>query len=281
MHHPYWWNDLFVYKYKRNTPKDKTAYITHSTILEFLWSFIPLVIFLFVFAWGWHIYHEMRKMPTNAIEVHVVGKQWAWNFKYKSGKETANEFVVPVGQDVKLIMSSLDVLHSFYIPSMRIKQDVVPGRYTALTFKANKTGNYHVFCTEYCVASHAKMLSTMKVVSMAEYEEFLRAKDEMEGLSLPERGAKLYNLKACVGCHSVTPETQGKSGPSWHGLFGKNIPLEDGSSVLGDENYIRESILNPQAKIHKGYAGVLMPSYQGQLNEDEVSALIEYIKTLK
>lgn len=267
----------FVLKYKRKTNNDKTPYITHNTFLEFLWSFIPLVIFMIVFGWGWHIYHQMRAMPDNALEVHVIGKQWAWDFMYKSGKVSANEFYVPVNTPIKLIMTSQDVIHSFYVPSMRIKQDVVPGRYTALTFNAEKLGDFQIFCTEFCGAAHSAMLGKVHVVSMEDYEKWLQENDE--GLSLVQKGEKYYNSKGCIACHNV--DGTAKVGPSWKSLFGKNRELEDGSSASADENYLRESILQPNAKVVKGFPKGVMPSYQGQLNEQEVSALIEYIKELK
>ena len=267
----------FALKYKRKTDNDKTAYITHNHMLEFLWSFIPLVIFLVVFGWGWYVYHQMRQMPDNALEVHVFGKQWAWDFQYKSGKVSANEFVVPVNTPVKLIMTSSDVLHSFYIPSMRIKQDAVPGRYTTLWFNAEKLGNYQVFCTEFCGAAHSMMLAKMKVVSQEEYEAWLQESDE--GLTLAQKGEKLYNGKGCVACHSVDGST--KVGPSWKGMWGNERELADGSKVSADENYVRESILEPSKKVVKGFSAGVMPTYQGQISEAELSAVIEYIKGLK
>jgi cytochrome c oxidase subunit 2 len=267
---------FFAMKYRRKSANDKTAYITHNTFLEFLWSFIPLVIFLFVFGWGWYIYHQMRAMPKEALEVHVYGKQWAWEFVYKSGKASTNEFVVPVNTPVKLIMTSKDVLHSFYIPSMRIKQDVVPGKYSALWFESEKLGDFHVFCTEFCGAAHSLMLGRMKVVSQADYEAWLQENDE--GLTLVQRGAKLHNDKGCVACHSVDGSV--KVGPTWKGIWGATHQFVDGGSALVDEAYIRESILEPNKHIVKGYPAA-MPSYQGQLTEEQLNAMIEYIKTLK
>ena len=268
----------FVFKYKRKTDNDKTAYISHNGFLEFLWSFIPLCIFLGVFAWGWYIYHDMRSMPKDALEVHVYGKQWAWDFEYKSGKKTTNEFTVPVGTSVKLIMTSRDVLHSFYVPSFRIKQDVVPGRYTTLWFQAEKLGEFHVFCTEYCGGAHSNMLAKIKVVPLAEYETWLA---EVEDTNLPpaERGKKLYVSKTCSGCHSV--DGNAIVGPSFKGLFGANRQFEDGGTAVADENYIRESILEPNKHTVKGYPAGAMPTFQGQVTEEELNALIEFIKGLK
>jgi cytochrome c oxidase subunit 2 len=267
----------FVLKYKRKTNNDKTPYISHNTFLEFLWSFIPLVIFMVCFAWGWVVYHHMRTMPEDALEVHVFGQQWSWSFEYKSGKASTNEFYVPVGRPVKLIMTSKDVIHSFFIPSMRIKQDVIPGTYTAIWFNAEKTGDYQIFCTEYCGAAHSNMLAKMHVVPVADYEKWLQESDE--GLSMAERGQKLFNDKGCVACHSTDGST--KVGPSWKGLFGSERELADGSKAKGDENYIRESILNPNARVVKGFPSGVMPTFQGQLSEEQLNALVEFIKTLK
>jgi len=268
---------FFAIKYRRKTNTDKTPYISHNTALEFLWSFIPLLIFLGAFVWGWYVYHNMRAIPENATEIHIFGKQWTWEFAYKSGKTSANEFWVPVNQPVKLIMTSRDVIHSFYIPAMRIKQDVVPGMYTALWFNAEKTGDYQIFCAEYCGAAHSQMMAKMHVVPVEEYEKWLQENDE--GLTLAQKGQKLYNAKGCIACHSLDGSV--KVGPSWKGLFGrKDRPIESGT-VDADESYIRESILQPNAKIAKGFPSGVMPTFQGQLSEDQVMALIEFIKTLK
>ncbi len=271
---------FFVWKYRRKTNNDKTAYITHNTFLEFLWSFIPLVIFLGVFAWGWLLYHDMRTMPKDALEVNVFAKQWAWEFEYKSGVKTGNFFVVPVNKDVKLIMASNDVIHSFYIPSFRIKQDVVPGRYSALWFNANKLGEFHVFCAEYCGTQHSGMLATLKVVPQAEYEAWLEEESKVGTLPLAKRGEKLFAVKACASCHSVA-DASTKVGPSLWKKYGTKEHIEGMSDVDVDENYVRESILSPNAKIVKGFPKGVMPTFQGQLNETELNALIEYIKTLK
>lgn len=270
----------FVWKYRRKTNNDKTAYITHNTFLEFLWSFIPLVIFLGVFGWGWYIYHDMRSMPTDALEVHVFGKQWAWEFEYKSGVKTGNMIVVPVNKDVKLIMTSKDVIHSFYIPSFRIKQDVVPGRYTALWFNADKLGEFHVFCAEFCGTQHSGMLATLKVVPQAEYDAWLEEESQVGTLPLAKRGEKLFSVKACASCHSVA-DASIKVGPSLWKKFATSEHIEGEPDVTVDENYIRESILSPNAKIVKGFPKGVMPTFQGQLSETELNALIEYIKTLK
>jgi cytochrome c oxidase subunit II len=274
----------FALKYKRKTANDKTAYITHDTRLEVLWSVLPLIIFLFVFAWGWIIYHDMRTMPKNALEIHVTGKQWAWTSEYKNGVRS-NEVVVPVNQDVKIILSSEDVIHSFYVPSFRIKQDAVPGRYTALWFHADKLGEFHVFCTEFCGTAHSAMITKLRVLSREDYEKWLTEEADVSTLPVAQRGAKLFQTRACASCHNVDNPAV-KIGPSLQNAFGMaNHEMADGSKVDIDENYLRESILNAQAKIVKGFKGSdgrsQMPAFQGQLSEAEVVALIEYIKTLK
>lgn len=270
----------FVFKYKRKTANDKTAYISHNTFLEFLWSFIPLVVFLGVFAWGWYIYRDMRSMPKDALEVNVFGKQWAWEAEYKNGFKTVNEIVVPVNRDVKIILTSNDVIHSFYIPSFRIKQDAVPGRYTALWFNANKLGNFHLFCAEFCGTSHSGMIGVVRVVTQAEFDKYMEEGQEEGQLPIAKRGEKLFALKACSSCHSVdNPAT--KVGPSLFHKFGTKETIEGGSQVEVDENYVRESILTPNAKIVKGFPKNVMPVFQGQVSESELNALIEYVKSLK
>lgn len=292
---------FFVFKYKRQSGTDKTAYITHNHTAEFLWSFIPFVIFMLAFAWGWIVYHEMRSFPDNALEVHVVGKKWAWRFLYKNGKEVQGSMdaqnkalppvmVVPLGKPVKLIMSSekmvpggddptdRPVLHSFFIPAFRTKQDVVPGRYTALWFKAEKEGEFQVFCAEYCGASHYGMQAKVKVVPVADFENWLSSEGS-GNLSLADKGRELYAQKACIGCHSL--DGNRGVGPTFKGIFGMEESTDAGK-VKVDENYLRESILDPQKKIVATYSKPSpMPTFAGQLSDDDINALIEFIKTVK
>lgn len=270
----------FAIKYKRKTANDKTAYITHDTRLEVLWSVVPLIIFLFVFAWGWVVYHDMRTMPKDALEVHVTGKQWAWTVEYKNGVRST-EMVVPVNKDVKIILASEDVIHSFFVPSFRIKQDAVPGRYTTLWFRAEKLGDFHVFCTEYCGTSHSGMITRLKVVSQEDFDKWLTDESEIGSLPLAQRGAKIFQTRACASCHNVDNPAV-KIGPSLYKKWGMEEELDGGGKVTVDENYVRESILESQAKIVKGFAKPSqMPAFQGQLSEGELTALIEYIKGLK
>jgi cytochrome c oxidase subunit II len=271
----------FAIKYKRKSANDVTAYITHDTRLEILWSVIPLILFLFVFAWGWVIYHDMRTMPKDALEIHVTGKQWAWAVEYKNGVRST-EVVVPVGRDVKIILTAEDVLHSFYVPSFRIKQDAIPGRYTAVWFRADKLGDFHLFCTEYCGTQHSGMITKLRVLSQEDFDKWLTTESEVSTLPMAQRGAKIFQTRACASCHNIDNPSV-KVGPSMYKLFGaENHELESGVKVTADENYMRESILNSQSKIVKGFGPrSAMPAFQGQLSEIEVSALIEYIKGLK
>ena len=214
----------FAIKYRRKTDQDRTAYISHNGVLEFLWSFIPFVIFMVVFVWGWVVYHQMREMPEDALEVHVIGQKWNWNFLYKSGRKSAGEFVVPIHTPIKLIMNSRDVLHSLYIPSFRVKQDVVPGRYTSLWFEATRLGNFQIFCAEYCGDQHSNMLAKVKVVSLEEYETWL-ANDPYKGLSLVQIGETLFK-KQCMACH--LPTEASLVGPGLKGVFGRKQYFEGG-----------------------------------------------------
>lgn len=270
----------FALKYKRKSDNDKTAYITHDTRLEIIWSVIPLIIFLFVFGWGWIVYHDMRTMPKDALEISVTGKQWSWTTEYKNGVKST-EIVVPIDRDVKLVLGSEDVIHSFFVPSFRIKQDAIPGRYTTLWFRAEKLGEFHVFCTEFCGTSHAAMITRLRVVPQNEFEKWLTEESEIGSLPIAERGAKFFQTRACASCHNVD-NPAAKIGPTLFQKFGTDETMIDGSTVKIDENYLREAILDPNATIVKGYAKPsVMPAFQGQLSESELNAIIEYIKTLK
>ncbi len=263
----------FAFKYKRRTDNDSTPNIHGNTALEFLWSFIPFVIFMIVFVWGIIIHKDMRNMPKDAFEIQVTGYQWGWKFDYKSGVQTNGEFAVPVGVPVKLIMKSDEVLHSFFIPAFRIKQDVVPGIYTSLWFNARTPGDYQVFCTEYCGTSHSNMLATLKVMAPNDFENWLIENSKVKDLPLAERGRLIIEKGTCVSCHNISNER--KIGPGFAGLWGSNREFADGSSAVADENYIRESILYPAKKIVKGYANQMNAQ---NLSESELQAVIEYFK---
>lgn len=268
---------IFAIKYRRKQDGDKTPYLSHNTALEFLWSFIPFVIFMVAFVWGWIVFHQLRKMPTDALEIAVQAQKWDWTFVYKNGRRVASEFYVPVNQDVKMLLTSNDVIHSFYVPAFRTKQDVVPGRYTALWFNANREGSFQVFCAEYCGDRHSGMLAKVHVVSREKYENWL-ASEPYKGLSSVEIGQKIYAGR-CVACHTVTEARN--VGPGFKGIFGRTEHFEGGGEVVVDENYIRESILNPNAKVVAGFPKGVMPTFAGQLSEEEILGVIDYLKTLK
>ncbi|MBX3020306.1 MAG: cytochrome c oxidase subunit II [Bdellovibrionales bacterium] len=268
---------VFVIKYRRKVEGEKTPYISHSTTLEFLWSFIPFVIFMVVFVWGWKLFHDFRKMPENALEIAVEAQKWDWTFGYKSGRRVSGEFYVPINEPVKLVMTSKDVLHSFFVPAFRNKQDVVPGRYTTYWFQANALGNYQVFCAEYCGDKHSGMLAKVHVVTREQFDEWL-SNDPYKGLSSVDIGQKVYAAR-CVACHQLT-DAKGV-GPGWKGMFGRSEKMADGSTITADENYIRESILNPNAHVVEGYPAGVMPTFAGQLNEQELMGIIDFIKTVK
>ena len=267
----------FVIKYRRRSEQDKVEYLPGSHVLEFIWSFIPLVTFLGIFYWGWIVYKNTRQFPEDAVNIHVTGFQWAWSVQYANGKTSANEVTVPVNERVILNMRSKDVLHSFFVPSFRIKQDVVPGYITKLSFVATKVGKYRIFCAEYCGTAHSGMIGWINVVEKPSFIEYLNT-DETKGLSLVELGERTYK-SLCIVCHS----TDGSRviGPTFKGLFGSVRTMADGSTVTGDENYIRDSILNPNSMLVEGFPPGQMPMFQGTLNEDQVTQVIEYIKSIE
>jgi len=221
----------------------------------------------------------MQISPKDAIEVKVTGQKWFWTFGYDNGIISTNELVVPVSKPVRLLMSSKDVIHSFYVPGFRIKMDVLPNRYTITWFEATHTGTFDLFCAEYCGKSHSEMIGKVRVVSDREYKEWLESNFSLgEDMTPEEWGATLYQTKACITCHSVDGSIN--TGPTLRGIGGRRETMSDGSVINVDENYLRESIIEPKAKIVSGYAPV-MPTYQGVLRNEEIDALIAYIKSLK
>ena len=257
----------------RYRPGVRAEQIEGSIALELTWTLIPLGVFLAIFVWGAVVYFKERTPPRDATEVYVVAKQWMWKLEHAEGQREINELHVPVGRDVKLIMTSQDVIHSFYVPAFRIKQDVLPGRYTTAWFRATKPGTYHLFCAEYCGTLHSGMIGSIVVLDPAQYEAW------MSGGStgpLSATGEKVFAELGCATCHRS--DTQGR-GPNLQGVFGKPVLLEDGRTVTADENYIRESILDPGAKIVNGYKPV-MPTFQGLLSEEQLNALVAYVKSL-
>jgi cytochrome c oxidase subunit II len=265
---------VFAVKYHRSTHR-KAVQIEGSLALEIGWTVIPLAITMIIFVWGAVIFFGMNRPPAQAMEIYGVGKQWMWKFEHLDGQREINELHVPVGRDVKVILASQDVIHSFFVPAFRIKTDAIPGRYTYAWFRATKTGRYHLFCAEYCGTMHSGMIGEVIVMEPADYEMWL-AGGPSEG-SLAQNGEKLFQQLACNTCHRGD---SGGRGPNLVGVFGSTVALADGRKVTADENYIRESILNPQAKIVHGFTP-LMPTFQGQISEEGLLQLVEYIKAMK
>jgi cytochrome c oxidase subunit 2 len=248
--------------------------IEGSTALEITWSVVPLGIFLVIFAWGAFIFFQERTPPRDATEIYVVAKQWMWKLEHVEGQREINELHVPVGRDVKMIMTSQDVIHSFYVPAFRIKQDVLPGRYTTAWFRATKPGVYHLFCAEYCGSQHSGMIGQVVVMEPAQYEAWLSGGNSTG--SLASNGESVFQQLGCPTCHRS--DTQAR-GPNLVGIFGKPVQLEDGRTVIADENYIRESILSPSAKVVSGFKPI-MPVFQGLVSEEQLTELVAYVKSL-
>ncbi|WP_020401591.1 cytochrome c oxidase subunit II [Gracilimonas tropica] len=268
----------FAIKYRRRSEDDETPLITHNNKLEITWSVIPLLLVFVVFGWGYKGWLNLKTVPDNAYEIHVSAYKWGWTFKYENGAQVGNEVHVPAGRPIKLVMQSQDVLHSFFVPDYRIKQDVLPNRYTYVWFQADETGESQVFCTEYCGTSHSNMLAKVIVHTENDFEAWLEEQGTGGGGTPEERGEQLVGLQGCASCHSM--DGSDGIGPTWQGLWGKERNFESAASVSADENYIRESILNPSAKIVEGYQNQMV-SYEGRLSDDDISDIIAYIKTLE
>ncbi len=280
----------FVWKYRRKSADQKTSSISHNGKIEFAWSVFPTILLLVIFYKAEKDFMAQTVVPENPLNVHVVGKKWFWSVRYpdypggelvSSTEEPVPTLLVPKGRPVKLTLTSDDVIHSFYVPAFRIKRDAVPGKYNTMWFTATEVGRYNLFCTEYCGTSHSKMAGTVLVLEPDEFEARLKKLLELkpnDGEAMADFGQRVYNARACVSCHSL--DGSPKTGPSWKGLFGKTENLADGSTLVVDENYIRQSILEPNAQIVSGFAGG-MPSYAGQLDDEQITALIEFIKTVK
>jgi cytochrome c oxidase subunit 2 len=265
---------VFAIKYRRRSAGERPRPIHGHLGLELLWTVIPLGLALVMFVWGAWVYFAINRPPADALEVFVVAKQWMWKFQHSSGTREINELHVPVGRPVRLTMTSEDVIHSFAVSDFRIKMDVVPGRYSTAWFEATKPGEYRLGCSEYCGTEHALMVGRVVVMKPEEYGAWLGGAPA--GVSPAAAGEKLFQQQGCAACHLPT----GKGlAPSLAGIFGKPVKLTTGESLTADEAYIRESILNPQAKLVAGYPPI-MPPMKGVLNEEQVAQLIAYIKSL-
>ncbi|MEX2260808.1 MAG: cytochrome c oxidase subunit II [Bryobacteraceae bacterium] len=264
----------FAIKYRRRSEDERPPTIEGGLALEFTWTIVPFLIAMFIFGWGAQVYFRQFRAPDDATEVWVVGKQWMWKVQHLGGQREINELHVPVGRAVKLIMTSEDVIHDFYVPAFRTKRDVLPNRYSTLWFRPTRTGVFHLFCAEYCGTKHSGMVGSVYVMEPADYQQWLTG-GRAEG-SLSEQGARLFQDLACDNCHRE--DGRGR-GPRLEGVFGTTVLLDNGQRVTADETYLRESILNPGAKIVSGHQNI-MPTFQGLVTEEDLIRLVEYIKSI-
>lgn len=265
---------FFLIKYRRGSTADRTKLPPGTVKTEISWILGLVVIALIFFVWSAATFFRIQTPPRNALEIQVIGKQWMWKLQHPQGKREINELHVPVGRPVRLLMTSQDVIHSFYIPAFRIKQDVLPGKLTSTWFTATKPGVYHLFCAEYCGTKHSGMIGQVIAMEPADYEAWLRSGEQ--GQSVMQAGAALFRSRGCSGCHAEGSQIRA---PRLEGVYGRPVPLQAGGVIVADEQYIRDSILLPGNQIVAGYEN-LMPSYQGMLNESELLQLIAYIKSL-
>ncbi|MFB6247530.1 MAG: cytochrome c oxidase subunit II [Salinibacter sp.] len=265
----------FVYRYRRQDPGERPAPVEESRALEVSWIVVPTILVLLVFNWGFKSYVKMSTNPSGTYQIQVRAQQWNFLFEYPNGV-TSDTLYVPRGQEIKMRMSSSDVLHGFYIPAFRVKYDILPNRYTSVWFEATKRGDYDLFCTEYCGRSHSEMNSVVRVVSQQDFQKWLENAAAPKDIPLPKLGERLYTQRGCQSCHSL--DGSRKVGPSFQGLYGTtDHAMSDGSSVTVDANYLRQSILKPEARIVEGYQN-LMPGAYSNLSERELTGLIAFIK---
>ncbi len=268
---------FFSIKYHHSTAADRSNPPYFNLPMELLWTGIPLMLCLVLFGWGARLFVHMRQAPADALEINVVGKQWMWKIQHPQGRREINELHVPVGRPVKLLMTSDDVIHSFFVPAFRVKQDVLPERYTTEWFEATTTGTYPIFCAQLCGTFHAQMIGTVIAMRPEAYDQWAISPSTKESTNTttPVSGETLFAQYGCASCHQSRDFDRG---PSLVGIFGKTVHLENGQTVVADENYLRESILQPRAKLVDGYSA-LMPTYEGQLDEEQIQRLIAYLKT--
>ncbi len=272
---------LFVLRYRRRPGRETIPagpVPTHNTALELTWTLVPLILVGVIFYLGFTGFMDLSTPPQNAYDVQVTGSQWKWSFTYPNGLEDEN-LHVPADTAVRLTLTSTDVIHGFYIPDFRIKHDAVPGRYNAIWFRAPKPGTHDIFCTQFCGTEHSKMHAQVIVQPAEEFSKWLETTSAALAIASPvEHGERLYHTLGCAQCHT----TDGKplTAPTWKGLFGSTVQLTGGGTVTADENYVRESILSPNAKVVQGFPPI-MPTYQGRIKDAEINAIIAYMKTLK
>ncbi len=264
----------FTIKFKRSHEDAVGADIHGSLALELGWTFIPFVLAMVMFGWGASLFFRLATPPANAMDVFVVGKQWMWKVQHPEGVREINELHVPIGRPVRITLGSEDVLHDYSLPAFRVKMDAVPGKLTTLWFEATKVGTYPIFCAEYCGTKHSGMIGWVEVMEPTDFQAWLgggRASD-----SPAAAGEKLFQDLVCISCHRDDAQARG---PQLKGLFGHTVRLQGGATAVADEAYIRESIVNPQAKIVDGFQPI-MPTFQGMVSEEQLLQLIAYIRSL-
>jgi cytochrome c oxidase subunit II len=257
--------------------RDKNPVATQiegSTLLEATWTIIPLGLFLVMFVWGSILYFRIYTPPPNAMNIYVVGKQWMWKAEHPGGQHEINSLHVPIHQPIQITLISQDVFHSFSIPAFRVKREAIPGRYTTVWFEATQVGTYHLFCTQYCGTQHSGMIGDVTVLTADDYKKWLA--QSTSGVSLAQNGERLFASLSCNACHNGQPDSRG---PSLAEVYGSKLMLTSGQPVLVDDAYLRQAILNPSSHITQGYAPI-MPTYQGQISEEGLISLVEYIKNL-
>jgi cytochrome c oxidase subunit 2 len=262
----------FSIKYRASSNADRSHVPAKGRALEIAWTVIPLLLFLGIYAWGAIDYVSLYQSPRDATPIFVVAKQWMWKAQHQNGRREVGELHLPLGRPVRMVMTSEDVIHSFFVPDFRIKQDVVPGRYTSIAFTPSRPGEYRLFCAEYCGLDHAVMGGRIVVMRQAEYARWLSEGPRQPGMAA--RGFALYRQYGCSGCHDPGSSVHA---PELRGLLGRRVHLQDGRDVTADEAYIRDSILLPAKDVVAGYAPI-MPSFAGQIGEEDILAITEYIR---
>ena len=260
--------------YRRGSKADRSNAVDHSTTIEIIWTGIPLVLAMVLFFASTYVFYRMYQYPADASEIYVLGRQWLWETQHPEGRREINVLHVPVGKPIKLVLTSVDVIHSFYIPAFRLKQDVVPGRYSTMWFEPTKAGTYHLFCAEYCGTLHSAMIGKVVVMEPAAFEEWLGSGTVKE--SMATEGQKLFTQYGCSGCHGVNSSVRA---PLLNGVYGHSVPLASGEVVTADERYIRDSILLPKTQVVAGFEPV-MPTFDGHITEGDLLKIIAYIKSI-
>lgn len=264
----------FMVKYRRRSPDEKASEIHESLVIELAWTIIPSLICVVLFVWSSALYVRNARPPAASSEIFVIGKQWMWHLQHAEGPREIDELHVPVGVPVKLTMTSQDVIHDFYIPAFRVKKDVIPGRYSSIWFQATETGTFHLYCAQYCGTNHSAMIGWVYVMTPADYATWLASGEKTESMS--GQGARLFSQFGCASCHTGASDA---TGPSLVGIYGKPEKMATGETRTVDEDLIRKAILVPTS-VHQAEYKQMMPTYQGQLDEEQILQLIAFVKSL-